>query len=74
MNNQQLCWSCQRACGGKGCPWADKLKPVKGWSAKQRTYKDGYKVVVTYRISACPLYIRDKRTNVKMQCKDGESI
>lgn len=32
--NNQLCWSCTKACGGSDCPWANELKPVKGWKAK----------------------------------------
>ena len=28
---QSLCWDCGKACGGKGCPWADSLKPNPEW-------------------------------------------
>ena len=28
---QSLCWDCGKACGGKGCPWADSLTPNPEW-------------------------------------------
>lgn len=34
-SKEQLCWSCKKACGGYDCPWANKLKPVEGWTAKE---------------------------------------
>ena len=50
---EQLCWSCSKACGGSDCPWANKLQPVEGWTAKPS--------IVTYRIIECPLYEKEKR-------------
>ena len=26
-----LCWHCRKAYGGRGCPWADALRPNKHW-------------------------------------------
>ena len=59
----QLCWSCKKACGGYDCPWANKLKPVEGWTAKEVTLCSGIKGKCdkTYRITKCPLYEKEKR-------------
>ena len=56
MASQQLCWTCRKACGGGGCPWADKLKPVPGWKAEKKQIRECGKVSVTYHIISCPLY------------------
>ena len=50
---EQLCWSCSKACGGSDCPWANKLQPVEGWTAKPS--------IVTYRIIECPLYEKETK-------------
>lgn len=56
----QLCWKCQRACGG--CPWSRELKPVKGWKAKLTTIRsNGIKEYNSYRIIECPLFVEDER-------------
>lgn len=67
MYKEQLCWTCERACGR--CPWTaidpvtkrPKFEPVPGWDAEKTrwTTNDGKKRVVseTYAIKACPLYI-----------------
>lgn len=61
--NDQLCWSCKKACGGYDCPWANELKPVEGWTAKETTICVGQKGKreKTYRITECPLYEKEKR-------------
>lgn len=61
--NNQLCWSCTKACGGSDCPWANELKPVKGWKAKESSISmgNGKKREKTYRIIECPLYEKEKR-------------
>ncbi|MGN1102231.1 MAG: hypothetical protein ACI4RG_08570 [Huintestinicola sp.] len=46
----QLCWSCVKACDGKGCPWADKLKPVEGWAAEPAIIRGNGTVIETYSI------------------------
>ncbi|MBP1546308.1 MAG: hypothetical protein J6A37_06890 [Oscillospiraceae bacterium] len=61
MASQQLCWTCKKACGGDDCPWANRSKPVEGWTAEKRRIKDAGKVMTTYHITACPLYVRDKK-------------
>ena len=55
-----LCWTCAKACGGYDCPWAAKLKPVDGWTAKEtvRDYKDG-STVRSYQVIECPLYMEE---------------
>jgi len=62
MASQQLCWTCKKVCGGGGCPWADKLKPVKGGTTEPKEYRvprPGRVIVsTTYHITACPLYVK----------------
>ena len=58
---EQLCWSCVKACGGSDCPWANKLKPVEGWTAKPSIVMSNYHQINTYRIIECPLYEKEKR-------------
>lgn len=56
----QLCWTCKRAVPNRGCEWADKLKPVKGWYAiptKIRMCEGKY--TDSYKIISCPKYIND---------------
>ena len=52
----QLCWSCKKACGGKDCPWAGKLKPVEGWTAEPAIIRGNGTAIETYSITDCPLY------------------
>ena len=33
---QSLCWDCRRACGGRGCPWANSLTPNPEWRKVER--------------------------------------
>lgn len=62
MASQQLCWTCRKACGGGDCPWADKLKPVKGWTAEPKEYRvfKHHRAIIstTYHITECPLYVK----------------
>ena len=58
---EQLCWSCSKACGGSDCPWANKLQPVEGWTAKPSIVMSNYHQINTYRIIECPLYEKEKR-------------
>lgn len=60
MKNEQLCWSCKRAIPNHGCEWADKFKPVKGWTATLTKVKQGrYNYEDSYAIEKCPKYIND---------------
>lgn len=57
----QLCWDCASACGG--CEWSRSFQPVPGWTATpvrriQSYGKKGYKVIDTYRITACPKFTK----------------
>lgn len=67
----QLCWNCKRCTNPDGleCPWAAEGKPVEGWTATPgREYFHEYaadptkmkSMGITYSISACPLYVKDK--------------
>lgn len=55
----QLCWSCERACGG--CEWSREFKPVKGWTAEKTVIEDNGEHCETYKIIKCPKYICDRR-------------
>lgn len=69
MSKEQLCWTCQRACGGaNGCEWSNFLRPVKKWIAIEVTRKDGSK---GYRIVFCPKYIKDGDTSKKKKTSYG---
>lgn len=48
LKTPSLCWECARACGGANCPWADDMKPVKGWVSDADT--------VVY----CPRFIKGR--------------
>ena len=55
MAKEQLCWTCQKACGA--CSWSSCFQPVKGWTAK----KVHRKTYDSYRIEKCPEYVPDKK-------------
>ena len=57
QQNEQLCWSCQKACGR--CSWSKNLTPVKGWEATPVMVKDDEGNIRTYHITSCPEYIHD---------------
>ena len=54
ITSMTLCWDCKRATGG--CSWSARLKPVKGWTAKE-TKKDS--PFSSYIVEDCPLFERD---------------
>lgn len=51
----QLCWRCEKACGG--CSWSDELNPVKGWTAKPVVVKDSEGAIRSYNIKKCPEFV-----------------
>lgn len=58
----QLCWDCANACGG--CEWPRSFQPVPGWTAApsrriQNYGETGFKVIDTYRITACPKFTKE---------------
>lgn len=57
--SSQLCWDCQRALPLRGCPWADRFKPVEGWTATPKVLTGN---VHTFAIRECPLFLPDKPT------------
>ena len=62
FQSKQLCWDCANACGG--CEWSRSFRPVPGWSASpsrriQNYGETGFKVIDTYRITACPKFIKE---------------
>lgn len=61
-SNDQLCWHCQRACGG--CAWSRSLKPVKGWKAEETFIPEPRgkekKMTRGYLVLECPEFVRDE--------------
>ena len=65
MANEQLCWTCRRACGR--CAWSHAGKPVEGWTARPATIRanvTGAAPIPTYSITACPQYLKDAPRNL----------
>ena len=62
----QLCETCRDYAGIYGCPWSGRgddgrvrFEPVPGWTAEKVPYIEcNKKYTFTYRIIACPLYVR----------------
>ena len=55
MTKEQLCWTCQKACGD--CSWSSCFQPVEGWTA-EKVHRKTYD---SYRIEKCPEYVPDKK-------------
>lgn len=58
-NDYQLCWTCQKACGG--CRWSRSFKPIPGWTAEKTYIPSNGEYAESYKIISCPEYIKDKR-------------
>jgi len=58
---ETLCWTCERACGGKGCSWAAHADPVDGWTAVEARITTNEGCEESYLVQACPLYSIDRR-------------
>ena len=56
MASFSICWDCARACGG--CPWSDKLVPIRGWKAI-KINPSATKPYTTYLVQECPGFKRD---------------
>ena len=52
MTKEQLCWTCQKACGD--CSWSSCFQPVEAEKVHRKTYD-------SYRIEKCPEYVPDKK-------------
>lgn len=70
MSKEQLCWTCQRACGD--CSWSQSLIPVEGWTATPSSIKTTGKEEPTYHIELCPLYIPDEGMSIKSRQRKGK--
>lgn len=69
-NRTNICFDCQRACGG--CSWSawdpvtekPMFRPVPGWTATPSKVDNAKgrkaKPVWTYHVTACPLFVRDE--------------
>lgn len=61
QQKQTICWECRKCTGGKGCPWADEFKPVKGWKAIRTVVKMfNRKNTDSYIVVKCPLFERGR--------------
>ena len=63
-SHPSICMDCNMTC--KGCPWATKFKPVKGWKAEAIKKlvssfhgKKGY--IDSFRVIECPNYKKYER-------------
>lgn len=56
----QLCWDCQNALGN--CPWSARGEAIEGWNAEKTLIPNGCDSEFTesYKIKACPMFIKDK--------------
>lgn len=60
-----ICFDCANAGRGRlsPCAWEREFKPVEGWNAeevvRQSTYGDNNKVVTSYHIIDCPMFIQE---------------
>jgi hypothetical protein len=58
ITSDQLCWKCQKACGG--CSWSAEFKPVKGWTAQKTKIRvQSGRHIKSYEIIDCPEYVPD---------------
>lgn len=48
MVKEQLCWTCQKACGE--CSWSSCFQPVEGWTARRMIRIELKSVRSMYRI------------------------
>lgn len=58
---ESLCWTCERACGGRGCSWAAHADPVDGWTAVETQIVSNENCEESYLVLECPLYMIDRR-------------
>lgn len=55
--DEQLCWTCVKATGK--CSWSDRsFTPVQGWTAAKVVRETKAGRVETYKITACPEYVK----------------
>lgn len=69
-----ICFDCDRACGG--CPWSEidpetekpRFAPVPGWTAEKAILRFGKnRFEETYNITACPLFTQDPLGRTEQQ-------
>ena len=66
QKTNSLCWECARACGGANCPWADSLKPVRGWILASEKSSSAKGLTVLY----CPMFFKGRSSD----CMTAEQI
>lgn len=61
QKEDQLCWDCKRAIGL--CPWSQKGEAVEGWTAEKTLIPNGEisEFTPSYKITKCPLFIKDDK-------------
>lgn len=59
---ETLCVYCKRSTPGPlECSWARDFRPVEGWKAKERVYKNNNGAVLnSYQVDECPQFIPDR--------------
>lgn len=57
MEEENICIQCRLSTGF--CPWSKDFNVVEGWNAEKSTIYSGTKVIDTYHITKCPLFIED---------------
>lgn len=75
------CWTCQNYAGG--CPWTEykRSRPVRGWTAERRDIRMQMtvrqrreeKLVESYVVLDCPLYVYDGMEHVKAPRKQHKN-
>lgn len=67
---ESLCWKCARAYPGNGCQWADKFRPVDGWTAEPtlKCSRAGAAPIRSYHVTECPKFVRDMRKSCPITC------
>lgn len=61
-----ICWECQRAINkpSKMCSWAICAKPVDGWNAKPCTINNAGRIISSFKVLGCPLFVDDLEAKI----------
>ena len=61
---EQPCWTCEKACNSKACPWAGG-EPRDDWTAVETVIFGSNGEVRSYDIMECPGYVCDVKPHVE---------
>lgn len=70
MIRHTLCWDCANAVHDEKCPWVKDATPVPGWEAEE-THHTGFFAFDSYRVTKCPLFVRDAYCGGAKRVKGG---